>query len=314
MFLLERVIKDRMRRSIAKDIFAIIFLSIIWAIIKKIFEILGDTGNAIKIGSINLNLSLYTIAHYIVYICIIALITKRTIAAVDKYIFILFRGQVRKKFLITKVTNVLIYFISALILLDVLSVDTKIIATLGGAIGIGLGFGLQKITSNFISGVILFAEQSVSIEDVIELKDGTIGFIKQMSARYILLETSDGKEVFIPNEEFVINKVINWTHSNNICRDDFNITISHDSDIELAMNLIKEQIKLCPDLVQDQKSDCLIYGYDHFGVILVLKVWLLDIKQHSNTTKSNLLLQILNSFRVNNIKMPSQKFNINIEK
>ena len=239
MFFLEKIVKDRMRRSIIKDVLAIVFLSIIWVFIKKFFEILGDTGSAIKIGSINLNLSVYTIAHYIVYIFIIVLITKRTIAAVDKYIFVLFRGQVRKKFLITKVTNVFIYFISGLILLDVLSIDTKIIATLGGAIGIGLGFGLQKITSNFISGVILFAEQSISIEDFIELKDGTIGFVKQMSARYILLETSDGKEVFIPNEEFVINKVINCTHSNNICRDDFNITISHDSDIELAMNLIK---------------------------------------------------------------------------
>ena len=66
--------------------------------------------------------------------------------------------------------------------------------------------------------------------------------------------------------------------------------------------------------MQDKESDCLISGYDQFGVILVLKVWLVDIKKHSNTTKSNLLLQILNSFRLNNVNMPSQKFNINIEK
>ncbi len=314
MTFLEKIIKDRMRRSITKDIFAVLFLSITWVCCKKIFQVLGDSHDYIRIGSIDLNMSLYTVAHYITYIVILIIITRRIIAAVDKYLYILLKGQIRKRFLFTKVINVIIYFISGLLFLDVLSVDTKIIATLSGAIGIGLGFGLQKIVSNFISGIILFVEQSVRIDDFIELKDNTTGLVKQMSARYTLLETSDGKEIFVPNEDLIVNKFINWTHNNNICREEFSIKISHDSDLDLALKIVSEQILLTTNLSKDHKSECLISGYDEFGYIFSIKLWLIDVKEHSNRLKSIFLLNVIKLFRLNSIQMPAQIFNIDIKK
>ena len=87
-------------------------------------------------------------------------------------------------------------------MLDVLGIDLTTLAVFSGAVGIGIGFGLQKITSNFISGLILLFEKSIENDDLVELTDGTYGFIRHTGARYTLVETFEGKEIMIPNEDF----------------------------------------------------------------------------------------------------------------
>ena len=127
--------------------------------------------------------------------------------------------------LITKVFQILVYFLGFIIGLDVLGIDLTALAIFSGAIGIGIGFGLQKITSNFISGLILLFEKSVEKDDLVELADGTYGFIRHTGARYTLVETFEGKEIMIPNEDFITNRVINWTFSNSKGRVEINISL-----------------------------------------------------------------------------------------
>ena len=98
-----------------------------------------------------------------------------------------------KKTLITKVFQLSIYFVAVLIALGVLGIDLTVLAVFGGAAGIGIGFGMQKIAANFISGLILLFEKSIEIDDLVELSDGTYGFIRRIGARYTLVETFDGK-------------------------------------------------------------------------------------------------------------------------
>jgi small-conductance mechanosensitive channel len=120
------------------------------------------------------------------------------------------------KGIISKFIDILVYSIVALIILKTFGVDLTTIAVIGGAVGVGIGFGLQKIASNFISGIILLFEKSVEVGDIVELDKGSIyGTVRHFGGRYTLVEATDGKEIMIPNEEFIINKVTNWTFYNN---------------------------------------------------------------------------------------------------
>ena len=126
------------------------------------------------------------------------------------------------KALINKAFQIFIYFLGFIIALNILGIDLTAFAIFSGAIGIGIGFGLQKITSNFISGLILLFEKSIEKGDMVELSDGTYGLIQKTSARYTLLETFEGREMMIPNEDFIINRVTNWTFNNRKGRLDLN--------------------------------------------------------------------------------------------
>lgn len=311
---MNKITKVYANKNFIIDTLFIIFFCAVWAAAKKIFSILGNSSNKLQIGSIDLNLSISAIAHYFVYIVIIFLITHRVIRFVDRLIAEILRGRARKRFILTKIANILIYLIAILMLLDVLSVDIKIIAAVGGTIGLGLGLGLQKITSNFLSGLILFAEQSVRLYDIIETNDKVVGVVKQISPRYVLLETSDGKEIFIPNEELIINKVTNWTHSNNICRDDFNLVISQNSDSIKAVNIITEIINSSPNVAKEKTSSCFISGYNEFGIILTLHVWVDNIGANKDSLRDHILSNTIKRFIKNDIKMPAQNFNINLIK
>ena len=116
--------------------------------------------------------------------------------------------------LLVKAFQTAVYFFLFLILLDVLGIDLTALAVLGGGLGIGIGFGLQKIAGNFVSGLILLFEKSVEEGDLIELDNGIYGFARNTGARYTLVESFDSREIMVPNEDFITNRVVNWTYSN----------------------------------------------------------------------------------------------------
>lgn len=148
--------------------------------------------------------------------------------------------------LITKALQILIYFIAFQIGMNFLGIDLTALAVFSGALGIGIGFGLQKVTSNFISGIIILFEKTVQNDDLIELNDGTLGFLRNTGSRASLIETYDGKEVMVPNEDLITNRVINYTHSNKKARIKINIGVSYDCDLEKAQKLILEAAKEHP--------------------------------------------------------------------
>ena len=217
------------------------------------------------------------------------------------------------KALINKAFHIFIYFIGFMIGLNVLGIDLTAFAIFSGAIGIGIGFGLQKITSNFISGLILLFEKSIENGDMVELSDGTYGLIRKTSARYTLLETFEGREMMIPNEDFIINRVTNWTFNNRKGRLQIDIGVAYESDIEKARELILEAAKEFPGSIDDPKPSCYLKEFADSSVNFMLFFWLADVSKGRYQAKNDVMLSIWKKFKENNISIPYPQRDIHIK-
>ena len=147
------------------------------------------------------------------------------------------------------------------------------LAVFSGAIGLGLGFGLQKIFANLISGLIILADKSIKPGDVIQLGD-TYGWINFLGSRYISVVTRDATEYLIPNEDLITNQVINWSYSNNLLRLKIPIGIGYDSDIQQAMELMLEAAAAVDRILTDPEPVCLLMGFGENSVDFQLRVWI----------------------------------------
>lgn len=206
--------------------------------------------------------------------------------------------------LLTKAFQIGVYFIAFLIGLDVVGIDLTAFAVLGGAVGIGIGFGLQKITSNFISGLILLFEKSMEEGDLIELADGTYGSVKYTGARYTLIETFDSKEIMVPNEDFITNPVTNWTYSNKKGRVDITVGVSYESDIELARDLILQAAIEHPRCSKDPVPQCFLMEFADSSVNFLLYFWVDDVTEGRNEPRSDVLRSLWKKFKAHNIGIP----------
>lgn len=139
--------------------------------------------------------------------------------------------------LLSKVSRIVLVVLAFLFAISSMGIDLTALAVFGGAIGVGLGFGLQKVVSNFISGMILLLDKSIKPGDVIEIS-GTYGRINKLAARYTSVISRDGREHLVPNEDIITQPVINWTFSNKRVRRHLPISVSYNSDLEKAMELM----------------------------------------------------------------------------
>lgn len=215
--------------------------------------------------------------------------------------------------LILKTIQIATYFVITLISLDLLGVDIATLTVFSGAIGVGLGFGLQKVTSNFISGIILLLEKSVEIGDLVELSDGTNGIIKRTAARYTLIENSQGKEVLIPNEDFITQRVTNWTYSNHKGRVEIPINISYNSDLDLACKLILEAASNHQHCLKDPEPQCFMQVFAENSVSFLLMFWIDDIVKGKSKPQSEIMFEIWRKFKENNIEMPYPQRDLHIK-
>ncbi len=206
--------------------------------------------------------------------------------------------------IIAKSYQVLVYFIALMVTLQLLGIDFTGLTIFSGAVGIGVGFGLQKITSNFISGLIMLFEKSVEEGDLIELNDGLAGFVMETGARYTLVETFEGREVMVPNEDFITNRVTNWTFHNSRGRISIDIGVSYDSDINLAYDLMLEAATEHPRTSDQPAPECFLVNYGESSVDFSLYFWVDDIIEGRKRPRSDVLFSIWEKFKQHDVKIP----------
>ena len=215
--------------------------------------------------------------------------------------------------LLAKGYQVALYIAAFLIALRVMGIDLTGLAIFSGAIGIGVGFGLQKITSNFISGMILLFEKSIEEDDLIEMSDGVAGFVRDTGARYTLVETFEGREVMIPNEDFITNRVTNWTLSNSQGRIDINIGVSYGSDLEKAYDIMLEAANEHPRCSSSREAQCFLVDFGESSVDFTLYFWVEDIIEGRRRPRSDVLFSIWKKFKEADIQIPFPQRDLHIK-
>ncbi|PWE16728.1 mechanosensitive ion channel protein MscS [Marinicauda salina] len=216
------------------------------------------------------------------------------------------------RILITKTVQVGLFTVAVLAALSIAGVDLAALAIFSGAVGLGIGFGLQKIFSNLISGVILLLDRSIKPGDVITLED-TYGHVNALSMRFTSVITRDGMEHLIPNEEFITTKVINWSYSDQAVRIKRPIGVAYGADVEKAIELVVEAANSVPRVLREPATKCLLRGFGDSSVDLEVRFWIADPSKGVNNVSSEVLLAVWKSFHENGIEFPFPQRDVHLK-
>ena len=199
----------------------------------------------------------------------------------------------------------LMLFVGLMLSLSAVGIDLTALSVLGGAIGVGIGFGLQKIASNFISGIILLFEKAIEVGDWIEIENGNIfGIVRHFAGRYTIVEGFDGREIIIPNEDLIVNKVINWTYSNNRARIEINIGVAYNSDLNKVRQIMIDVANSNARCLRYPEVECNLTNFGDFDIKFLLTFWINDIVEGRQSAKSQVMLEIWQKFKENDIEIP----------
>jgi small-conductance mechanosensitive channel len=187
--------------------------------------------------------------------------------------------------------------------LNAVGINLSSLAIFGGALGVGLGFGLQRIASNFISGFILVFDRSIKPGDIITVGD-KFGWVEQLNARYVVLRNRQGVDTLIPNENLIITEVINWSYADPNVRLEVKIPISYQNDPEQAMALMLQCANASSRVLITPEPTVRLMDFGENGINLQLRVWIADMENGTASVKSEISLAIWKAFKANNITMP----------
>jgi len=204
---------------------------------------------------------------------------------------------------LTKVSKFTLYTIAFMFALKSVGIDLTTFAVFSGAIGVGIGFGLQKIFSNFISGFILLFDRSIRPGDVISIGD-RFGWVQALHARYVVVRDRDGVETLIPNENLITSEVTNWSYTDRNVRVRIPVQTSYDDDPELVMKLLLEASKENDRVLKSPEPVSRLMGFGDNGIDYELRVWLYDPESGVGNVRSDINLAIWKRFKEHNITIP----------
>ncbi len=208
-----------------------------------------------------------------------------------------------RRYVIRVLVRYAMYMAMVPVVLYGLGLDMTKITLFVSALSVGIGFGLQKIFSNLISGIILLLDRSIKRGDTIEIED-VYGVVTSMRARSVFVRTRDGKEYLVPNESLLVNNVINWTHSDSKLRLKIPVGVSYDCDVDLAMKLCLQVPERIDRLLKNPAPKCLLKGFGDNSIDLELRVWIRDPEHGIRNVSSEILLAIWRILKENDIEIP----------
>ncbi|SEW45002.1 Mechanosensitive ion channel [Cognatiyoonia koreensis] len=298
--LARHIITDPFLRILAK--YVLVPLAALYAlgVLDQVVEALG----AAQVGVGNIQFSLLAIARGLIFGSLLFWFGQWSNTQSSTYIEQQpMRPAIRQ--LIIKAAEFTIFGIAFILLMNIMGVPLGSLAVLGGAIGVGLGFGLQKIASNFISGVILLIEGQATVGDYVELDGGEAGTIIKMTARATILETYDGRWIVVPNEDFITTRVVNYSDSGSANRYEVEFSVSYDTDINKIPEIIIAAVSTHPEVLQDPEGpDCELKGFGDSGINFGVEFWVNGIDDGKNKYASDVLFLVWNALKDNDIEIP----------
>lgn len=204
---------------------------------------------------------------------------------------------------LSKVVRIFFALIAILMALSAVGLDITLLSVFGGALGVGLGFGLQKIASNYASFFILLLDDSIHIGDIITV-DTHYGIVSELRSRYMVLRKLDNTEVIIPNETLVSNVMINHSMTDRKVRAQLSLQVSYQTDLELAMRLMLEAAATQERVLRDPAPNALLRAFGESGIDLMMNVWISDPENGTASLQSEIYLDIWRAFKKHNVSIP----------
>lgn len=278
----------------------------LYFIIDRINPLSGVFGflDAIAFNMAGTRFSILSIAKDTFWVFLVVWVTTKLSASAHESIKSARKIRVSSKELISKLTDIGLYSVAFIIVLKIIGIDITTLAVVGGGISVGIGFGLQKISSNFISGMILVYEKSIEIGDLLEVDATTLGWVKKLGARYTLVEAFDGREVMVPNEDFMTNRVTSWTFSNKMARIEISFMVEYRSDANKVIDIAIAAAKNHPETIKDQLPSCFLREFADNGIRFELCFFIKDVTYGRKQAQSDVMLALWNTFKEEGIEVP----------
>lgn len=249
-------------------------------------------------------IDLWMLLHGSVTVCATVLIAlwggsliERRLMAIDEM-----DGNLRE--VLARLTKALLSVVALLLSLTLVGIDVTALSVFSGALAVGLGFGLQKIASNYVSGFIILLDRSIRLGNLVALDDKTTGTVTSITTRYTVLRALNGTEFIIPNEYLVSNTVRNLSFSDSQVRVATSVSVAYDTDIDQAMKIMTDIATKHPRVLKDPAPGVMLTEFGDNGINLELGVWIPDPEMGTGGVRSEINLEILRAFRANGISIP----------
>jgi small-conductance mechanosensitive channel len=263
---------------------------------------------AFEVG--NIRFSLYMIIRTVLFGVVLFWLGRASNATGQRVIRTQAVLDVGTREVVSKLFEIGIYVLIVILLINIMGLDLTTLTVFSGALGVGLGFGLQQIAANFISGIIILLDRSITIGDYIELEDGRMGTLRELNMRSATLETFDGKDIMVPNERFITTAFVNWTHYNKKQRYSVNFQVAYRTDLEKLFEIVRATVNSHPkvlsgeDLPISERADAEIESFGDSGINILVEFWMEGIDDGDNRVGADLLLMIWTALRANGIEIP----------
>jgi small-conductance mechanosensitive channel len=248
--------------------------------------------------------SLATMVEFIAVITLVVLLSRLIRRLLRTRVLARTKLDVGQQYAIARIASYVVLVIGLLISAETFGVKLSSLAVVAGALGVGIGFGLQNIVSNFVSGLVILAERPIQIGDRIDLGNNTVGKVMRIGARATHVLTNDNIMVIVPNSEFISSRVVNWTHIDPRVRLRISVGVSYRSDPHLVEKLLLEIAEGNPGVLKNPVPTVVFKEFGESSLTFELRVWSDDMAHRPGTLESQLNFAIWDKFKEHGIEIP----------
>ncbi len=249
------------------------------------------------------NITPWLIIYVVVGIFLLFYLTRRLKNLLVNHLLLRYTSEIGIRQAIGGIVRYVLVFLGLLIILQTAGINLSALMVLAGALGVGIGFGLQHITNNFVSGIIILFERPIKVGDRIEV-GATHGKITDISARATTILTNDNVSIIVPNSEFMQAKVINWSHSDYKVRFRIPVDVAYGSDVDKVISILKEVGSEDPEVLQDPPPAVRLKSFGENGIHFELLLWTIKAIHNRGRFRSNINVRIIKKFTKHGIKIP----------
>lgn len=204
---------------------------------------------------------------------------------------------------VSNASRALLMFVGLMFAMSAVGIDLTALSVLGGAVGVGIGFGLQKLAANYVSGFVILAERSMRIGDVVRV-DNFEGTITQINARYTVVRSPTGRESIVPNEILITSRVENLSLADSRVHQSTAISVGYNSDVDVVMGILVDAALAQPRVLRDPGPSAMLVNFGADGLEFTLAYWIADIENGQGNLRSDINLRVLRELRAHGIDIP----------